>query len=125
MQGMIALSLFAVGLVSAAWMLRYDFSGEKTGGQTGFAVLDRGMGPYNFVARKRDGRSALSSSRPVSPFATEAGFWAARVIPGGRLLKCRSDTTGRCREARPAISCDLSLGPEHSPQPPAERRSPG
>src|SRR5262249_88332 len=33
-----------------------------------------GMGLYNFVARKRVGRSALSSSRPVSPFANEASF---------------------------------------------------
>jgi hypothetical protein len=56
MQGMIGLALLAVGLVCAAWMLRYDFSGETTGGQTGFAVLDRWNGSVQLCGPK-EGRA--------------------------------------------------------------------
>jgi hypothetical protein len=57
MQGMIGLALLAMGLVGTAWMLRYDFSGETTGGQTGFAVLDRWNGTVQLCGPK-EGRAA-------------------------------------------------------------------
>jgi hypothetical protein len=57
MQGMIALALFAAALISAGWMLRYDFSGETTGGQIGFAVLDRWKGTVQLCGPK-EGRAA-------------------------------------------------------------------
>jgi hypothetical protein len=59
-------------------------------------------------------RAAIMCGRetPAGVLGYEDSQRVARVIPGGPLLKCRSDNPARCHKARAAISCDLPLGPQ-------------